>query len=548
MDKILINGAIYTMDPETPQAEAIAVSNGLIHAVGTTKEILSFKGQDTEIIDLKGRMLLPGLIDAHCHPAMSAYFFNALQLDEEMSLDKILDALREYVEAHPEKESYFGTGYNELCFAHREYSTELLDQICSDKPIFLSSSGCHSAWANSCTFKQAGITPSTPDPIPGFQYFEKNADGELTGHVVETEAESMIYRAINFFDVETLAQSYRQIASEFSQLGITTLVGCGNFDWMKDLPYEIADDLMQKGELNVRIFDCAFLENLNRKGASLEDLRRLSKRYNSDRLRVNTYKLIMDGTFESASACVYEEYIPGHKPIPPLLEGKELEALFLQVASEGYDIHAHGIGNYAIREILRGAEAVRKSGYNDTRITCAHTQYVSREDRCRFGELDVIANTTGGWHYWYPGIHDIMGTAAADGFTLKEIIESGAIMTIGSDRPADEVGFDPRMEIVTAMTRKYVDFLDDPNQPSLPPDDQKLSLRECLEAYTVNAAHQIHMDGKLGQIRKGAYADLCLFREDMFKLSPREILENPLEMTMLEGTIVYQNETVKKTL
>lgn len=539
MDKLLINGSVYTMDSELPEAEAVAISGGLIKAVGTTEEILAYRKEGTEVIDLQGKMLLPGLIDAHCHPAMTAYFFNALQFTEEMTLDEVLQALKEYVQAHPEKENYFGTGYNEVCFVDKEYSTELLDAICPDKPVFLSSSGCHSAWANSCAFEKAGITAETPDPIPGFQYFEKNASGELTGHVVETEAESMIYRAINFFDIETLEQSYQQMAADFSQVGVTTLIGCGNFDWMGDRPYEIADSLTQQGKLDLRIFDCSFLENKKRKEISLKDLYRLSKQYNGDRVCVNTYKIIMDGTFESGSACMYEEYIPGYKTIPPLLEGQDIVDLFLEVASKGYDIHAHGIGNYAIHEILRGAEAVRNAGYTDTRITCAHTQYVSKEDRRRFGELDVIANTTGGWHYWYPGIKDIMGTAAEDEFMLKEIIDGGAKMTMGSDRPADEVGFDPRMEIVTAMTRKYIGFLDDPNMPSLAPDDQKLSLQQCLEAYTVNAAHQIHMDGKLGQIKKGAYADLCLFEKDMFQLTPQEILENPLMMTMIEGKIVY---------
>lgn len=541
MDKLLINGSIRTMDPELPKAEAIAIKDGIIQAVGTTKEIMTLQGENTEVIDLQGKMLLPGLIDAHCHPAMTAYFINALQFDEEMTLDEILQSLKEYVQAHPEKETYFGTGYNEICFSDREYTTELLDEICPDKPVFLSSSGCHSAWANSCTFEKAGITAETPDPIPGFQYFEKNSAGELTGHVVETEAENMIYRAIDFFDNETLELSYKQMADEFSKLGITTLVGCGNFDWMGDRPYETADHLIRTNQLALRIFDCAFLSTLTRKESSLEDIRRLSKKYDSDRLRVNTYKIIMDGTFESGSASMYEEYIPGYKTIPPLLEGKELEELLIQAASEGYDIHAHGIGNYAIHEILRGAEAVRKAGYEDTRITCAHTQYVSKDDRSRFGELNVIANTTGGWHYWYPGIDTVMGTTAEDEFTIKEIIDGGTIMTMGSDRPADEVGFDPRMEIVTAMTRKYIGFFDDPDQPSLLPDDQKLSLQECLEAYTVNAAHQIHMDGKLGQIRKGAYADLCIFKYDMFKLTPEEILEDPLEMTILEGKIIYQN-------
>ena len=115
MDKLLINGSIRTMDPELPKAEAIAIKDGIIQAVGTTKEIMTLQGENTEVIDLQGKMLLPGLIDAHCHPAMTAYFINALQFDEEMTLDEILQSLKEYVQAHPEKETYFGTGRAVQC-------------------------------------------------------------------------------------------------------------------------------------------------------------------------------------------------------------------------------------------------------------------------------------------------------------------------------------------------------------------------------------------------------------------------------------------------
>ena len=538
MNKILINGKIYTMDPTKPKAEAIRISDGRISAVGTNEEILAKRKEDDEILDMHEMMVLPGLIDAHCHPAMSAYFLNALQFNEEQTLEEMMEELKKYVQQNPEKENYLGAGYNELCFADIDYSTEMLDEIYPGKPVFLFSSGCHSGWANSCAFEYAGITKDTPDPIPRFQYFEKSGDGELTGHVVETEAENMIFRKINFFDDELLENAYCTMAEDYSSLGVTTLVGCGNFDWMGYKPYEIPEKLVREDRLKVRLFDCSFVESRTRKNTALEDLRSLSKKYNSDRLRVNTFKIIMDGTFESASASMAEKYIDEYEVIHPLFEGDEIVELFLQVASEGFDIHSHGIGNYAIHENLRGAQAVREAGYMDTRITNAHTQYVSKEDRKRFGELNVIANTSGGWHYWYPGIDKVMGKLEEDEFTIKEIIDGGAIMTMGSDRPADEVGFDPRVGIATAMTRKYMKPVDGVEMIPLKPDNQKLALWECLEAYTVNAARQIHMEGKLGQIIPGAYADIAVFEKDMFRQFPDEIMSNTVKMTFFEGELV----------
>ena len=114
-------------------------------------------------------------------------------------------------------------------------------------------------------------------------------------------------------------------------------------------------------------------------------------------------------------------------------------------------------------------------------------------------------------------------------------------MTMGSDIPADEVGYDPRIAIATAMTRRYAGFFDNPEMLTLEPEDQKLSLQECLEAYTVNAAYQVHMENKIGQIKVGAYADIVAFKKDMFELTPEEILEDEIVMTMFDGRIAYKN-------
>lgn len=540
MDKILMNGAVYTMDRENPTAEAVAIEGNVIKAVGSNEEILRFKDESTEVVDMKGAMILPGFIDAHCHPAMTAYFMKAIQFNEEMSLDEVLDTLRKAVEAEPEKDSYVGAGYNEFIFDETPYSVDLLDEICPDKPVILMGSGFHACWVNSKTFELAGITAETPDPKPGYQYFERNEKGELTGHVVECEAENMILRKVNFFDNGMLEDSYKQMSDEFLKVGVTSLIGCGNFDWMGKEAYEVPCRLNHEGKINQRFYDCAFMDTPERAEPALEELKELSKIYDDDMFRVNTYKVILDGTFETRSASVSYEYIDGYSPIPPLIEGETIRKLYEKVAGYGFDIHTHAIGDSAAAASIAGAEAVRAAGFNDTRLTNAHTQFVKKEDRKRFGELGIIANTSGGWHYWYPGIEETLGSVIAnEEFMLKEIMDGGTIITMGSDRPADEVGYDPRIAIVTAMTRRYAGMLDDPEMLTLQPESQKLSLQTCLEAYTVNAAYQVHMENKLGQIKSGAYADIVAFEKDMFRLAPEEILQDDVVMTIFDGRIVY---------
>lgn len=540
MDKILINGTVYTMDSENPKAEAVAIEGNVIKAVGSNDEILKLKDPVTEVVDMKGAMVLPGLIDAHCHPAMAAFFINAIHFDEEMSLDEVLDTLRKAVEDEPEKDSYVGAGYNEFIFDDIPYSLDLLDDICPDKPVILMGSGYHACWVNSKTFELAGITEETPDPIPGYQYFEKDENGRLTGHVVECEAENMIFRKVDFFDSAMLENSYEKLSEEFSNVGITTLAGCGNFDWMGKAPYELPNKLTREGRVHQRFFDCVFVDAAERAEPALEELCRLSKEYDDDKCRVNMYKVILDGTFETRSASVSYQYIDDYKAVKPVLEGEAIRTMYEKVAKCGFDIHTHAIGDRAAHASIEGAEAVRAAGFDDIRLTNAHTQYVAKEDRRKFGELNIIANTSGGWHYWYPGIEDTLGPIYKEEFTLKEIMDGGAIITMGSDRPADEVGYDPRVAIATAMTRRYAGFFDDPEMLTLEPEDQKLSLQTCLEAYTVNAAYQIHMENKIGQIKAGAYADIAVFEKDMFELTPEEILKDEVVMTIFDGKTAYE--------
>lgn len=540
MDKILINGIVYTMDSDNRKAEAVAIRDNIIAAVGSKEDVLKLKTDATEIIDMKGAMILPGLIDAHCHPSMAAFFKKAILFDEEMSLEEVLETLRKAVEAEPDKESYVGAGYNEFMFEDRPYSVDLLDKICPDKPVILMGSGFHAAWVNSKTFELAGITPETPDPIPGFQYFEKDENGKLTGHVVECEAESMIFRKVNFFDRDILETSFKELSNELSEVGITSVAGCGNFDWMGDEAFEIPYRMTQNNEIDQRYFDCAFTDSETHAEAAFDQLCELSKKYDDDKYRVHTFKVVLDGTFETKSASVSYPYIEDYKQVAPVLEGEVIRKIFEKVARHGFDIHSHAIGDRAAHATIEGAEAVRNAGFDDVRITNAHTQFVQKEERKKFGELNIIANTSGGWHYWYPGIEETLGRIAREEFTLKEIIDGGAKMTMGSDIPADEVGYDPKIGIATAMTRRYAGFFDDPQMLTLKPEDQKLSLQECLEAYTVNAAYQVHMENKIGQIKVGAYADIVAFEKDMFELTPEEILEDDVVMTMFDGRIAYQ--------
>lgn len=537
LNKILINAKIYTMDKENTRAEALAISGERILQVGTNEEILKLRNTNTEVIDVHGGMVLPGFIDAHCHPSLCAFFAGGIEIAEEMNAAEVLETIRLGIAQRPEEDTYFGIGYSECLFDEKGPKKEMLDELCADKPVFILGSSGHEGWCNSKTLELAGVDKNTPDPLPGFQYFERDEEGNPTGHIVECAAEGVLFEAVKFFKEEELYDAYLGVSQSYSAMGVTTIGDCGAFDWMEEMGLPVIGKLMKDQAFKQRLFGCVFVDTADKKDSALELLKERSKQYNSDRYRVNTYKVILDGTIETRTASMSQPYDEDGRTVEPLFSGKEIEELFVAVAKEGFDLHSHGIGDKAIRENLRGAAAVRAAGFEDTRITNAHSEYVLKEDRPLFGKYNVIANTTGVWHYGNNTVDKIIGKRADQLFTMKDIINEGGIMSLGSDRPVDEVGPEPLRSIEIAMTRKLIDWED---APVLQPEDQKLSLQECLEGYTKNAAYQLRMEGKLGQLTKGAYADIVVLGQDLYETAPEDIHNVPVEMTIWNGEIVYR--------
>lgn len=538
VNMIFKNGFVYTMNDKAPVAEAVAVEGQKIKAVGTNEEIMALKDDQTKVIDLEGKMLLPGFIDAHCHPAMCAFFANGVLIDEDMKIPEVEATIEAYIKENPDKMAYFGIGYNEFLYDEKGPKKEDLDKFCADKPVIILGSGGHEGWCNSKALELAGVDKNTPDPFPGFQYFERDDEGNPTGHLVETGPESIVFDAAEYFEKDEVRRNFIDVSTTYSEMGVTSLVTCGDLRWMQKISVPVTEELATTGQLQQRLQGCAMVCEKDQKESALEELREKSKEFDTDAYRVNVYKILLDGTAESRSASMLEPYDEDGSMVEPLFEGKELQDLCVQVASEGYDIHIHGIGDRAIREVLNAAKAVREAGYTDTRITNAHTQFVTEEDKPLFGKYNVIANTTGVWHYGTPESENVAGKRRQEyAFTMKDLIDGGARMSLGSDRPVDEYGPEPLNSIEVACTRK---MMDDPDAPVLMPEDQKLTVHQCLEGYTTNAAYQMRMEDKLGTIEAGKYADMVVLGENILEI-PLETIHNvSVEMTIADGKIVFE--------
>lgn len=536
-DKLFYNGNIYTMESAAPKVEAAALCGDKILYAGEREAAFALASPDCERIDLGGKMMLPGFIDAHAHPILSAFWLSGLNISIDFQKEEVLSCIKRYIDENPDKEAYFGIGYAEWLFDSKGPRKEELDKICDDKPILILGSGGHEGWCNSVTLAKAGITKDTPDPIPTLQYYERDDEGNPTGHIVEGEPLVTLCTSVNFFDGDIIKKSLKTIFDNYSAMGVTAVVDCGFFDYVEPAGLPIMEELERKGLLPQRIFGSCMIESLPKIKGGLEKLAGLNRKYDSDDFRIRTYKILNDGTMESRSASLFEPYDEDGSMVYPMLSGDALYGLCVEVARRGFDIHIHAIGDRSIHETLMAAKAVREAGYQDTRITNAHTEHPTIQDSALFARYDVIANTTGVWHYGNPSMNAILGARADEEFMMRSIIEAGGRMSLGSDLPVDEHGPEPLKSIQMAVTRK---MYGDPDAPVLKPESEKLTVQQCLEGYTVNAAYQVHMEDKLGSIKAGKYADLVVLEKDIFDIDPEEIYRVPVEMTLKGGRFTYR--------
>ena len=538
MTTVLKNGRIYTMDPERPYGTALAYKDGKILFVGTDGGVKPYE-DGAKVVDLKGKTVIPGMIDAHCHPMQYPFLTSGIVLDVTLDRQGVLDAIAEYVKANPELERYFGIGYPEWVFDERGPLKEDLDKICADKPIYLMSSGIHEGWGNSKTFELAGIGKNTPDVIPGFSYFQRNDDGTPSGRVVEIPSEMVILKSIPWFSEDKIEEGYLAMFDECASLGITGFVDCGNMEAFEPISEGLMERFEAAGQLKQRFDGCVMVEDQEMLAKAVSKLKEKRKKFHSDLYDIRTLKIVNDGTVESLSAATDEPFFDG-TVVEPMAQGQSFYDTCVEAASSGFDIHIHGIGDKAIHENLMAAKAVREAGYYDNRFINAHTQLVRAEDLPLFGKYNVIANFSSIWFYQAPDVTRILGEERVNRqYQPGTITRLGGRVTLGSDMPADELGHKPLKGIQMAVTRRL--YLD-PESPPLPEKLETMTVHQAVAAYTCNAAYAMGLEEKTGSLTAGKYADLVVLDRDIHEIDPEEILNTQVLLTVMGGKVTYRHE------
>jgi len=542
----LVNGRVYTMDAARRWASAVAVSQGRIVAVGTDADVRELIGRGTEVVDLGGRMLVPGFQDAHVHPPSSGYEMLHCNLFEAYSVPEYQRIVREYAVAHPDDAWIVGGGWSMDVFPSGNPPKEPLDRVVADRPVRLWSRDGHSVWVNSRALEIAGVSRDTPDPIDG--WIVRDEEGEPTGTLHEGAFE-LVEKFVPEPSTEDWIDGLRTAQTYLHSLGITAWQDAivGGHDPTLDTYVSFA----RSGELTARVVGALWWDR-HRGIEQVEDLIALRERGRAGRFRATSVKIMQDGVIENLTAAVLEPYLdadgrPTQTYGKSFVEAEDLKAGVTRLDAEGFQVHVHAIGERAVREALDAFEAARAAnGPNDHRHHIAHIQVVHPDDVPRFRELGVIANAQPLWavnegqmlHLTIP----FLGTErSAWQYPFGSLVRTGAVLAMGSDWSVSSANPLWEMHVAVNRTAPNADeYGGGTGEPFLP--DERIGLPTALAGFTINSAYVNHLDHLTGSIEVGKRADLAVLDRDLFAHPVEEIADASVMLTFVDGERVYDAE------
>ncbi|HXF73419.1 MAG TPA: amidohydrolase [Actinomycetota bacterium] len=549
-DLALVSTEVYTVDAVGRWAQAIAVRDGEIVAVGTDAQIRELVGPHTEVLDLRGRMVLPGFQDAHVHPTGGGMDRLRCDLSEERSLEGYATRIRAYAEANPNAEWILGGGWAMDVFPGGTPRRDDLDRIVPDRPAFLSNRGNHAAWVNSRALELAGVDARTPDPSDG--RIERDPDGSPQGTLHEG-AMRLVRRLIPDPDAEEIGRGILLAQAYLHSLGITAwqdaIVGV-----YPTLPNsrDVYPMLAGRDQLTARVVGALWWER-GRGVEQVEELVGYRERTTVGRYRATTVKIMQDGVCENLTACMLEPYLDAHgNPTDnrglAYVDPEELPKIVTALDAAGFQIHVHAIGDRAVRDALDAFETAREeNGWNDLRHHMAHLQVVHPEDLPRFRRLGITANGQPLWAANDPQMVELtipfLGPErAARQYPFASLVRSGARLAFGSDWPVSTP--DVLQEIHVAVNRTLPPSATHgrgsglEREPFLP--DERISVAEAIRAFTMGSAYVNHLDDIAGSIEVGKRADLVVLSHNLFELPSSEIASAEVLLTLVDGRPVHE--------
>jgi predicted amidohydrolase YtcJ len=526
---IVTNAVIYTVDKQHPRAEAVAVIGDRIVAVGSRAEVDSWRGPQTKIINAGGKLVVPGFNDAHLHFISGGEQLNQVNLTDAGSAQEFARRIAAQVSKTPKGEWILGGRWDETKWPKPDLPTrELVDPVTGDTPIFVERYDGHQSLANSAAMKLAGINAKTAD-VPG-GVIVRDASGNPTG-IFKDAAQNLISKAIPPMSHERRMRAARRALEHAAALGVTSV---------QDMNPEFADvavysELAEKGELTARIYAVPM-------ETSWQDQAKIGIRraWGSSYLRLGAVKGYADGSLGSRTAYMFEPFAddPGNRGLlsdemhPP---GAMRDRL-MQADAAGLQLRIHAIGDRAISMILDiFSDIEKKHGYHDQRFTIEHAQHMAEKDFERFAKLHVIASTQP-----YHAIDDgrwaekpLGPDRARYSYAWRSFLHHGVTLAFGTDWPVAPLN--PMLSLYAAVTRATLDG----KNPDGWIREEKITLSEALEAYTMGSAFAEFQEREKGSITPGKLADMVVLSDNIFDLKPDAIRNVGVNTTIVGGKVVY---------
>jgi predicted amidohydrolase YtcJ len=546
-DLVFVNGAVYTVDAARSWAQAVAVREGRIAAVGTDAAIRPSIDAHTEVIDLAGRMLLPGFQDAHVHPVYAGIDMLQCDLHDLTTKDEYLGAISAYAAANPDAAWILGGGWSMEVFPRGCPAKEDLDAILPDRPVFLPNRDGHSAWVNSKALELAGVTAETLDPADG--RIERMGDGEPFGTMHEG-AQRLMTDLIPPSTADELSAGLMKGQAYLHALGITgwqdAIVQSDGGAWGDSLTtYLTAAD---EGELTARVVGALWWDRL-RGLDQIDELVALRERGAAGRFAATSVKIMQDGVCENFTGAVLDPYL-GLDGVPTenrgisFVEPGVLNEAVTQLDALGFQVHFHALADRAVREALDAIEAARKTnGMSDTRPHLAHIQIVHPDDIPRFRQLGAVANAQPLWAAHENQMDELTIPFLGEPrwtwqYPFASLVRAGATLAMGSDWSVSSP--DPLEEIHVAVNRVMppdYPYSADRDRVFLP--DERLDLATAIAGFTIGSAYVNHLEAETGSIEVGKRADLAVVDRNLFAHPTDEIANASCLMTFVEGERVF---------
>lgn len=548
-DVIITNARIYTVNPQQKWAEAIAIRGGKIVGVGDVAKIEAYRGNATKVIDVGGRLVLPGFTDSHIHFMDGSLSLQRVKLDDAKTIEEIQSRVKEYATAHLDKLWILGRGWNYTVFAPGLPDKKYLYQIVTDRPVYLEGFDGHTWWANSKALQLAGITRETPNPAGGTIVRDPKT-GEATGTIKEDAADDVIERVIPPAPREEKLQALRAGLKEANRAGLVRVHSAGGVGIaISDLGNaDLYDELRRRGELTVRMYMAYRLQPPALAPEQLREIEEAHRRYHDEWISAGAVKFFLDGVVESHTAAMLEPYSDDPGQSGSLLwDPASYKQAVVELDKHGIQIFTHAIGDRAVRLALDAYEnAAAVNHTKDARPRIEHIETISAQDIERFGKLGVIASMQP--LHSYPD-EDVFGLwsrnigpeRASRPWVWRSIQQKGGALAFGSDWPI--VTLSPWPGVQTAVTRQTAEG--EPVGGFVP--QQRLSLEDTIRAYTLGAAFAGRREKTEGSLEPGKLADLIVLDRDLFKIEPSDIDKTQVMLTMVGGKVVYESPAWAKT-